>query len=161
MPLIDENAKAEKARRLFLEGYSCAQSVFAAFAPEMGLDEKQALRIASGMGGGIGGLRLTCGAVTAMTLVLGALRGYAEPGDTEGKKALYARVQELHRRFVAQYGTSNCGELLEKNGVTVSPVPSARTPEYYRKRPCGQYVEACARLICQELNADRPAAKAR
>ena len=103
------------------------------------------------VGGGIGGLRFTCGAVTAMAMVLGALRGYADGADADGKKRLYAQVQQLHERFVEKYGTSVCRELLEKNGVSVSNVPSERTPEYYKKRHCAQYVAFCAELVAEEL----------
>lgn len=37
---------SEKAVDLFCEGYNCAQSVFGAFADEIGLDLKQALKMA-------------------------------------------------------------------------------------------------------------------
>lgn len=151
MNAIDTNAKVEKARDLFLEGYNCAQAVYAAFATEMGLTEKQALRMASGMGGGMGGLRFTCGAVSGMVMALGALKGYDEPQDLESKKRLYAKVQELHKQFTDVYGTSNCAELLKANGVAVQAAPVERTPEYYRKRPCARYVEACAKLLAEEL----------
>ena len=42
-------------------------------------------------------------------------------------------------------------QLLEKNGVSVSNVPSERTPEYYKKRHCAQYVAFCAELVAEEL----------
>ena len=63
----------EAARTLFLEGCSCAQAVLAAFAPEVGLSQEQALRLASSFGGGMGGLRETCGAVSGMLLAVGLL----------------------------------------------------------------------------------------
>ena len=154
MQKIDATAKAEKARALFLEGYNCAQSVYAAYAPEMGISERQALLAASGMGGGIGGLRLTCGAVTGMAMALGSVKGYDQPKDKEGKKALYARIQHLHQRFLDEYKTSNCAELLRANEIVASSVPSDRTPEYYRVRPCARYVEMCAELLAQELNGE-------
>ena len=135
---MNPNEKAEQARELFLSGSNCAQSVYAAFAEDMGMSREKALLLSSGMGGGLGGLRLTCGAVTAMAMVLSALRGYTDGADLDGKKRLYAQVQQLHGRFVEKHGTSVCRELLEKNGVSASPVPSERTPEYYKKRHCAQ-----------------------
>ena len=152
MRAIDTAAKAEQARSLFLKGCNCAQAVFAAYADEMGLSEKEALRIAGGMGGGIGGLRFTCGAVSAMALVLGALQGYDDPADAEGKKQLYARIQTLHARFTDEYQTSNCKALLEAAGIAANAMPSERTPEYYKTRPCVRYVEKCAELVGEELN---------
>ncbi len=149
---INAAAKVDLARSLYLSGYNCAQSVFAAFSQEMGLEEKTALRMASGMGGGIGGLRMTCGAVSAMAMVLGTLRGYDDAADFDGKKQLYADIQRLHERFVAVHETSNCRELLMKSGIAAKAQPSERTPEYYRKRPCARYIELCAQLLAEELN---------
>lgn len=151
---INVAAKADEARSLYLNGYNCAQSVFAAFSQEMGLTQPEALRMASGMGGGLGGLRMTCGAVSAMAMVLGALRGYDDAADYEGKKQLYADIQRLHEQFIAQHETSNCRELLQKSGIVAMAQPSERTPEYYKKRPCARYIELCAALLAQEMNRD-------
>ena len=115
------------------------------------MSREKALLLSGGLGGGIGGLRFTCGAFLAMAMVLSALRGYTDGADMDGKKRLYAQVQQLHERFVEKYGTSVCRELLEKNGVSVSNVPSERTPEYYKKRHCAQYVAFCAELVAEEL----------
>ena len=65
--------RAQIALGYFNQGFNCAQSVFAAFHQEMGLSESEALRIASSMGGGIGGLREVCGAFSGLSLALGAL----------------------------------------------------------------------------------------
>ena len=55
----------------FSEGFSCSQSVLAAFAPELGLDADAALRVSAAFGGGMGRLGDTCGAVTGALMVLG------------------------------------------------------------------------------------------
>lgn len=146
--------KVALARELFLEGYNCAQAVFAAFAEEMELPRETALLIASGMGGGIGGLRETCGAVSAMALVLGKLRGYSDAADTEGKKALYAAIQKLHSLFTAEFETSNCRQLLVSAGIAAKSTPAERTPEYYRQRPCCRYIEKAAELLSYALEED-------
>ena len=86
-----------------------------------------------------------------MAMVMSALRGYTDGADMDGKKRLYAQVQQLHGRFVEKHGTSVCRELLEQNGISVSHVPSERTPEYYKKRHCAQYVAFCAELVAEEL----------
>jgi len=149
---INVAAKVDEARSLYLSGYNCAQSVFAAFSQEMGLKREDALRMASGMGGGIGGLRMTCGAVSAMAMVLSALYGYDDAADFEGKKQLYADIQRLHSSFIAEHETSECRALLQKSGIVVKAQPSERTPEYYRTRPCARYIELCAKFISEELN---------
>ena len=55
---------AEIATQLFFKGYNCAQSVVGAWADRYGLDMDTALRISSSFGGGIGRMRLTCGAAS-------------------------------------------------------------------------------------------------
>lgn len=145
---MDRQCKMDKARDLFLQGYNCAQAVAAAFAPEMGLTEDAVLRMASGFGGGLGGLRMTCGAVSGMALVYSALRGYDDPEDMEAKKTVYGDVKRLCARFDSRFGTLICRELLERNQQTAH---QEGEPEYYITRPCCRYVEACAALLCDAL----------
>jgi hypothetical protein len=45
---MTEQLAAEKALGYFHRGFNCAQSVFAAFAEEVGLSEELALRLAAG-----------------------------------------------------------------------------------------------------------------
>ena len=47
----------ERAAELFGKGFNCSQAVFAAFCDKFGMDEKTALKVASGLGGGVGSLR--------------------------------------------------------------------------------------------------------
>ena len=44
----------EKAKDLFQSGYNCAQSVFAAYAEELGMDFETALKVSSSFGAGMG-----------------------------------------------------------------------------------------------------------
>ena len=140
---------AERARENFLKGYNCAQSVAIAFAAEMGKSEEEVARLASSFGGGMGKLREVCGAVSGALLVYGALRGYSDPTDGEAKKRQYAQVQDFAARFKAEHETIICRELLKsialkKEGTSE---PEARTPEYYRTRPCARFVETAARIL--------------
>ena len=75
------------------------------------------LRLISGFGGGLGGLRVTCGTVSAMCLVMSWLHGYDEAEDFEGKKHLYATEQRMAARFTDKYGTLSCRELLTAAGI--------------------------------------------
>ena len=105
-------------------------------------------------GGGMGGLRSVCGAVSGMFMVVSALRGYDDAADTEGKKRLYAREQAMAARFAEAYEVLDCRDLLKRNQIAASAAPSERTPEYYAKRPCARYVEACAGIVADELNGE-------
>ena len=137
---------AEKAEALFLEGYNCAQAVFAAFCDLTGLEEKQALKLASGFGGGVGGMREVCGAVSGLTLTLSALYGYDTPDDCAAKLALYHSVQAAAERYREQNGSIVCRELLGLSQDVKKVDPAPRTQEYYKKRPCRQLVGMAAQI---------------
>ena len=144
-------AKEKKAHDYFYGGCNCAQSVFAAFHEEMGLGEGLALQLMAPMGGGVGGMREICGAVSGAAMALNMAQGGIERGNREQKERLYAQVQALAEKFKAEYTTVNCGRLLELNDLQPSPVPAVRDAKYYEERPCGKYVETCARLVEEEL----------
>ena len=134
-----------KAAELFLSGYNCAQSVAVAFCDVTGLTEKQAAKMSSAFGGGMGRMREVCGAVSGMLMVLSFLYGYDTPGDDAGKKVLYTQVQELAGKFREENGSIICREIL-KNPPS-DPNPTPRTADFYAKRPCAKMVMTAARLL--------------
>lgn len=144
----------EKARDLFLSGCSCSQAVFGAFALEMGIDHDTAMKLASSFGGGLGGSRELCGAVSGMLMVAGLKWGYSDIGDNEIKTAHYARTRRLLEAFKAVHGTTVCHELLSDLGK-LSENPSERTPEYYKTRPCARFVETAAAVLVMEMAAEK------
>lgn len=142
-----KSKREEMARAAFREGYNCAQSIMVAFHDVMGMDQTQAVRLSSSFGGGMGRMREVCGAVSGIFMVAGILYGYDSPGDYEGKKELYERIQELAGRFKKEAGSIICRELLGMQGNDQSPVPSKRTEEYYKNRTCEDKVGLAARLL--------------
>lgn len=141
----------ELAASLFCNGCNCAQAVFAAFCDVTGIEQKTALRLASSFGAGMGRMRDTCGAVTGMFLVLGAVYGFDDKFTTEEKGAHYARIQELAAGFREKHGTLLCRELMANLNKDTSPMPEERTEEYYRTRPCARFVVTAARLLDEYL----------
>ena len=137
---------AEQAQALFMQGYNCAQAVFAAFCDETGLTQQQALKFASGFGGGVSGMREVCGAVSGLTLTLSAIYGYDAPDDRAAKLALYHGVQEAAERYRAENGSIICRELLGLSQDLKKVDPAPRTQEYYKKRPCPELVAMAARI---------------
>ena len=103
--------RAERARDLFFEGCNCAQAVFLAFAEDR-MDRDTALKIASGYGGGMAGMRGVCGAVNGMFMAYGLLRGSADPNDRAAKTAAYQTLRQLAGEFEAQNGSLICRQLL-------------------------------------------------
>ncbi len=139
--------KKEKAMSLFKEGYNCSQAVFGAFAEELELDFETAVKIASSFGGGMGRMREVCGAVSGMFMVAGMKCGYSSPTDTQSKTAHFKLIQDLAAEFKASNGSIVCRELLGLEGKDNSHVPSERTKEYYKKRPCAELVGEAAEIL--------------
>ena len=137
--------RAERAAKLFMQGYNCSQSVAIAFADLTGLDEVKSAKLASSFGAGMGCLREVCGAVSGMYLVLGMLYGYSDPEDTQGKKEQYAIVQLLAERFREKTGSIICREILKNQAA--KPTPSLRTEEYYAQRPCARMVMLATSIL--------------
>ena len=145
-------ARAARAKALFTEGYNCAQAVLLAFPDVTGLSDTTAAKLASGFGGGIGRLREVCGTVSGAVMVLDMANGYTDPQDAAAKAAHYKTVQDFAARFKAENGSIICRELLQGVSVTPGTTPEARSPEFYRKRPCAELVEISARITAQMLS---------
>lgn len=138
--------RIEKAKELFTSGFNCSQAVVGAYSDLFGMSAKDAMRVAEGLGGGIGRLRRTCGAVTAMAVLAGLKYSNAEPCDVKTRTLIYEKVREMVKAFEDKNGTSICGDLLGVN-VSSDARPDERTAQYYKKRPCVGCVEDCAAII--------------
>ena len=146
--------KAKKAEELFLSGYNCAQSVFCAFCEDFGIDFEVGLKMTSSMGGGMGRLREVCGAVSSMFLLVGLKRGYIENNNDEIKANHYKLIQDLADEFKNEFGSILCRDLLgEDRG---SYVPDKRTEEYYKTRPCTEFIKYAAKLTEKIINEKAP-----
>lgn len=139
--------KSVKARELFLKGYNCSQSVIGAFCEDLGLDFKTAMLISSSFGGGMGGLRETCGALSGAFMVIGLKYGYTTPDNPNEKAELYKKVRIVAEAFKKKYNTMLCRELLEARNLIVKTEPSIRTEKYYKERPCAVFVESAAEIL--------------
>lgn len=104
--------RVEKSQALFTEGFNCSQSVLAGFSESLGLDRATAAKLATGMGGGMGRMGQTCGAVSGAFLALGLKHGGATAQDKEAKDKTYRLVREFAARFKARNGSLQCRELL-------------------------------------------------
>ncbi len=103
--------KAEQAKNYFLEGYNCCQAVVLPFCEELGISKETALIIASGFGGGMGGMQEICGAVSGMTIVANLKGGYTDPKASEEKQAHYKKIRELASAFEEKRGSIICRTL--------------------------------------------------
>ena len=144
--------RREAAMANFMKGYNCSQAIVLAFADLVPMDESTLLKMASSFGGGMGRLREVCGSVSGMFMIAGLLYGYDGPETGEVKAEHYARIQELAKRFEEKHGTIICREMLGLSVHHDSPVPEARTKEYYQKRPCPEIIGDAAEILEQFIN---------
>ncbi len=157
--------RIQKSVEYFMTGYGCGQSVVAAFADLYGMDEATALKIGNGFGGGVGKMRMMCGAVSGMVILAGlesckgsddgASDGSAADGIRADKAQCYRLVQDLLEAFKQANGSIICAELLGLTGKPVAGdfVPSERNAHYYKTRPCAAKVESAARIFAKYLQS--------
>mgnify|MGYP002517796785 FL=1 len=146
--------EAEAAEAAFEAGASCAQAVLTGCCRLLGLSEKQAMQLGSGFGAGLCGLRETCGAVNAMVLALGLIKGADHPMEAKEKAALYRHFRSHVEAFDNVFGTHVCQELLKRASIQkqAGDAPEARSAAYYAKRPCAAFVRFCAERVAAAEN---------
>lgn len=148
-------SKGDIAKQNFLNGYNCSQAVLLAFCEDFGLEKETALKISEPFGGGMGRMREVCGTVTGMFMVLGLAMGNSDAKDGSTKKNVYKSVQEIAEKFKQDNGSIICRELLGiQKANKESYVPSERTTEYYKKRPCPELCKYAADILEEYLKEE-------
>ena len=109
---FDREALARRALELHGMKYNCAQAVACTLAPLIGADEELCFRAAEGLGGGMGGLTETCGAVSgaAMAKAIGVSRN-----------AVWKAVKALRAEGYAIDAVTNRGYALSQENDLLSP----------------------------------------
>jgi C_GCAxxG_C_C family probable redox protein len=137
--------RVETAVSRFARGFNCSQAVFSAYAESLGLEEKTALKIAAGFGGGMGRMAETCGAVTGALMALGLKYGGATP-DPQAKETAYQRVREFAARFKASHGSLACRDLLDCDIGTAEGRAIAAGQSLFTTR-CPEFVRRAAEIL--------------
>ena len=144
---IDIEKRVEYARELHRNGFNCCQAVVAAYADIFNIDQTTTLRISASFGGGMGGMRQTCGAACAMYMLCGLRCGQTKAGDLQTKQNNYLQVQQLAKKFTDIHGSTICAELL---GLKKPENPDT----VIVKQPCNQTVGNAARIIGEWLESN-------
>jgi len=105
--------RSEVAVETFLSGYNCAQAVLSTYGHELGLDTETALKVATGLGAGMGRQGEVCGAVTGAILALGLKYGRGGQQDRSATERTYQKTQELIGQFEQRHGSCLCRVLLD------------------------------------------------
>ncbi len=139
-------SKVDTAVELFQAGNSCSQSILKTYASKLGLTEVQALRLASGFGGGMARQGHTCGAVTGAMLVIGLKHGFDNPADKDQKEKTYALIHELVRQMESRFNTTTCSEMVGHNIGSVEGYKAAKEDDVFN-RLCPGFVRAAAEIL--------------
>ena len=130
----------KRAGELFSGGYNCAQAVVCAFSEHFGISLDTLSALACPFGGGMAGMRETCGTVSGMLIVIGLAKGNTEPGAKDKKLATYALAKEAIEEFERENGSTVCRELLamQKDGIR-------------KKRSCRELCELAADIAAKYI----------
>ena len=104
--------RSELAVDKFLSGYNCAQSVLYAYCNDFQFDQNTALKLACGLGAGMGRKGEVCGAVTGGILVIGLKYGRGTQEDRTVTDDVYRMTRELIDKFEQRHSFCVCRNLL-------------------------------------------------
>lgn len=138
-------SKVDEALQLFKEGFSCSQAVFAVYAKDYGMDYETALKVSQAFGGGMGGMRGECGAVTGAYMVISLLYGRTKAEDGQARLKTFRLVKEFSKLFKEAHQTTVCRQLLE-----------GKSGNHYDM--CSEYVRTAC-IILEDLIAQEEVAE--
>jgi C_GCAxxG_C_C family probable redox protein len=131
---------SEKAVSHFRNSFNCSQSVFATFAPQFGIPETDAFKIACPFGAGMGRMQETCGAVTGAFMVIGLKHGKYNVDDKVSKEITYEKVREFSKKFNEQNNSLKCRDLIGVDLSTMDGLELAKEKEVFEKL-CVKYIQ--------------------
>jgi C_GCAxxG_C_C family probable redox protein len=147
------STKPDQAVESFKSGFNCAQSVFAAYAEEFGIDRTSALKISCGFGAGMGRRQEICGAVSGAIMLIGCKYGKENKEDNAANDLTYKLVRDFSEEFIAKHGTASCKELLGCNLLT----PEGQNffkENNFKENKCSKYVHDAAEMVEKILTKD-------
>ncbi len=151
MPQIDPANNSGEAVQRFGDGCNCSQAVLSVYAERFGLDETLALRLACGLGGGVGRTGEVCGTLTGAALVLGLELGPYTRHGQNAKEATYAATRRLQEGFHKIHGSTRCRDLLELDLSQADDYQRAKELGLFETR-CPGYVKTAVTLLDEWFN---------
>lgn len=139
----------KKAQELYGQGFYCSQAVLAAFSEELGLEEKQALQVASCFGGGMCKGEV-CGACTGALMVLGMKYGRYSADDWDSQTKANEIALSFLEQFAKENGSYICNDLLGCDIATPEGKAYARERKLFGEF-CPEMVASAVRIAEQLL----------
>ena len=130
--------RVKRADELHNQGYNCAQAVACAYCDLFNADEKEVFRMMEAYGLGMGDMKCTCGAVSAMVTLAGLKNSDANLDAPKTKGSTYKIAKELTAAFREKNGSVICADL--KGVKTGEPL-----------RSCKGCIEDAAKIVEEKL----------
>ncbi len=118
-----------------------------AFRVESDLPEETALKIACGLGAGMGRKEEVCGAVTGGILVLGMRHGRGSKDDRSAMELTYLKTRELMDGFAKKHGTFICRKLLDGCELTTEEGQRRFKENDFFKKICAPCVQSVVEIL--------------
>jgi len=145
--------RCELADKYHKQGYSCSQSVFAAFGDITGVSEQDSFNIAGGFGGGAGAGEM-CGALCGAVMVLGALNPVDNADPVASKRRVQKLSKELLNRFSGCFNAVRCADLL-KNPTVADESMVASAKAMGLTKHCDIMINTAVELLEQMLEEQK------
>ena len=145
--------RVEQAVTMFVDGYSCAQSLLAVYGPSYGVERAAALRLAAPLGGGMSRTDGPCGAATGALLVLGLRYGHEHPDDEMGAERVRSVSQDFLNRYRERKGSTMCTDVLGHN-LSQPGVPEKVNEGQLSHETCPDAVRTAAQLLEEFLDVN-------
>lgn len=139
-----------KAKAFLGQRYHCSQAVLASFTEEIGITEKQALKLGGCFGAGMCKGEV-CGACAGALMVLGLKYGQCEPDDLDSRFKTNDITVKFLELFRSENGSYICRELLECDLATKEGKEYAIEHNLFTEF-CPQLVVSAVKITEQLLN---------
>ncbi|MFH1227101.1 MAG: C-GCAxxG-C-C family protein [Planctomycetota bacterium] len=130
----------DRAKELYLSGYTCSESVLHA-AKDAGLIDvpPEFLKIATGFLAGIGHSRSLCGALASAVMIV-SLK-YGRTDKEQSKDNADQKCAAVFKRFLQKYGNEHCSEIASASRTGVEFLDPKRR-EY-----CADVIKTVAGIV--------------
>lgn len=137
------------AKSYAIKGFLCSESVLLAISECLEIRDELIPKIATGLGAGMGGRGLVCGAISGGIMALGLKFG--KDDVSKQKMSRYWFAFELLERFEKEFGHVMCRELTGCD-LTTEAGRKKYTDEKLWETKCRQYIGSATAMVFDMIN---------
>ena len=137
--------KIQQAETKFLDGYTCSQAIFSTYCEQFNIDVRSAFNLSCGFAAGMR-MGKTCGAVSGAIMILGLAFSGPHSEQMEDREEVYAAVCEFTEKFIQEYGSTECKDLLTVDISTEKGKQEATERNLFHTL-CPNFIKTSAELL--------------